>query len=243
MFQKSIQGIASCGLIALTSLISTNAFASNDFANLKSLSQAEFNKLANDLTSVTSYKGVTPATPLGITGFDIGGEMSITNISNTSIWRKAGADFSNIIMPKLHVHKGLPFGIDLGASLSSATNSDIKLMGVEARYALLDGGVTLPAVGLRAAYSKLSGVSQLETNSKSIELLVSKGILNFTPYAGIGRVWSDVSSNVAGLQKVSPTASKVFAGLNANFGLVNVAGEVDRTGDNQTVSVKVGFRW
>jgi hypothetical protein len=37
-----------------------------------------------------------------------------------------------------------------------------------------------------------------------------------TPYAGIGKV---------------------------NFGLVNLAAEVDRTGENQSVSAKLGFRF
>jgi hypothetical protein len=37
--------------------------------------------------------------------------------------------------------------------------------------------------------------------------------------------------------------NKVFAGLNTNLGLVNIAGEFDRTGDSNTISAKVGFRW
>lgn len=65
----------------------------------------------------------------------------------------------------------------------------------------------------------------------------------FTPYVGAGRVWGKLTPNVGGLQKESPTANKLFAGLNANFGLMNLAAEVDRTGDSETVSVKLGFRW
>ena len=45
-------------------------------------------------------------------------------------------------------------------------NSDIKLMGFEARYALLEGSAATPALGLRAAYSKLSGVDQLDFNPR-----------------------------------------------------------------------------
>jgi hypothetical protein len=48
---------------------------------------------------------------------------------------------------------------------------------------------------------------------------------------------------VANLKKETPSASKVFAGLNVNLGLANLAAEVDRTGDNQTVSAKLGFRF
>ncbi len=219
------------------------ANASTDFNQLKSLSQSEFNQLAKDFTAAGSYKAITPATPLGITGFDLGGEISVTQLENSAVWKKAGANVSALPMPKLHLTKGLPFNIDVGASLIAVPDSNIKLLGLEARYALLEGGVATPAVGVRAAYSKLSGVDQLGFDAKSVELVASKGFLMLTPYVGVGRVWGSVTPHVGTLQKTSPTSSKVFAGLNANFGLFNVAGEVDRTGSNDTVSVKLGFRW
>lgn len=219
------------------------AFADNNFNKLGTLSQSEFNLLAQDFTSVASYKGVTPAAPLGITGFDFGASVGVTQLNNSSLWKKAGSDFSSIAVPKLHIHKGLPFGIDIGGSLMMVPDSDIKLMGLEARYAILEGTAATPALGVRAAFSKLSGVDQLDVSTKSVELIASKGFVMLTPYVGVGRVWGSVTPNVNGLKKSSPKANKIFAGLNANFGLVNVAGEVDRTGENDTVSVKLGFRW
>lgn len=223
--------------------IALPSFASTDLTQLKSLTQAEFSKLSQDFSSAASYKGVIPATPLGITGFDLGVELSMTQLGDSAVWKKSGADISTLVMPKLHVHKGLPFNIDLGASLVAVPNSDIKLMGMEARYAFIEGGIATPAVSVRGAFTKLSGVSQLDLDTKSLELMASKGFVMFTPYVGVGRVWGSVTPNVGNLQKVSPTANKLFAGLNANFGLVNLAAEVDRTGDNDTVSVKLGFRW
>ncbi|WMW79986.1 hypothetical protein RF679_15240 [Undibacterium cyanobacteriorum] len=225
------------------SMIASSASAATDFKNLKNLNQSEFNQLAKDFSAAGSYKAITPATPLGITGFDLGAEVSFTSLNNNQVWQKAGADISTLPMPKLHITKGLPFNIDVGASMVSVPDSDIKLMGFEARYALLEGSAATPALGVRAAYSKLSGVDQLDFNSKSLELVVSKGFLMVTPYAGVGRVWGKVTPRVGSLQAQSPTASKVFAGVNANFGLFNVAGELDRIESNQTVSVKLGFRW
>lgn len=223
--------------------ISAPALADTDFTRLNLLTQAEFKQLAGDLNAVTSYKAITPAASLGITGFDLGAELSFTNLNSSATWKKAGADVSTLVMPRLHVHKGLPFNIDIGASLVAVPDSNIKLMGAEIRYALIEGGTATPAVAVRAAMSKLSGVSQLDVNTQSLELVVSKGFLMLTPYAGIGQVWGHVTPNVAGLRKESPTANKLFAGVNANFGLFNLAAEVDRTGDNQTASVKLGFRW
>jgi hypothetical protein len=226
--------------VALPSL---PAFADNNFNKLNTLNQTEFDLLAKDFTAVASYRGITPAAPLGITGFDFGASLGVTQLSNSSIWKKAGSDFSSVAIPKLHLHKGLPFGLDVGASLVMVPDSNIKLFGMEARYALLEGTAATPALGIRAAFSTLSGVSQLDVNTQSVELIASKGFIMLTPYVGVGRVWGSATPNVGNLKKSSTTANKIFAGLNANFGLINVAGEVDRTGDNDTVSVKVGFRW
>jgi hypothetical protein len=240
MFSKKVLQLASGGLILVCSgLVSAN----NDFTQLKTLNQSEFKRLAADFTSAASYKGVTPAAASGITGFDIGTEVSFTQLANSSVWRKAGYDASTLIVPKFHIHKGLPFNLDVGASVGVVPDSNLKLLGLEARYSLIEGNVALPAIAVRGAYSKLSGVGQLGFNSTSVELLISKGFVMFTPYVGAGRVWGKLTPNVIGLQKESPTANKLFAGLNANFGLMNLAAEVDRTGDSDTVSVKLGFRW
>ncbi len=228
---------------ALFLTVTLPAYADNNFDHLQNLSQTEFGLLAKDFTAAASYKAVAPGAPLGITGFDLGVEVGATQLVNSTVWKKAGSDISSVYLPKIHVHKGLPFDIDIGASLAATPNSDIKLVGFEARYAILAGSIATPSVSVRAATTRLSGVTQLDLNTQSLELTASKGFLLFTPYVGVGRVWGSVTPHVLSLNKVSTTANKLFAGLNANLGLINLLGEVDRTGDNDTVSVKVGFRW
>lgn len=217
--------------------------ASTNLNQLKNLQQVEFNRLSRDFVAAASYKGIVPAEPLGITGFDLGVEMGFTQLNNGAIWKKAGADVTTLIMPKLHIHKGLPFNLDVGAFVTAVPNSDIKLLGVEVRYALLEGGVAKPAIAIRGAITKLSGVNQLDLDTKSLELMLSKGFLNLTPYAGVGKVWGNSTPRVGNLAKTSPTTNKIFAGINVNFGMINCAAELDRTGDNETASIKASFRW
>jgi hypothetical protein len=231
-------------IIALSAaMLCAPAFAGDDLEDLRNLTQSEFGRLSKDFTAAASYKGVSPAEPLGITGFDIGVEVSATKMEHGDIWKKAGSDNSTVAMPKVHIHKGLPFNIDVGAFLSMAPGTDIKLAGAEIKYALIGGNVALPAVSIRAAATKLFGVDELDLNTRSLELTVSKGFLNFTPYAGVGKVWGTLTPNVGGLRKETPDANKVFAGLNLNLGLANLAAEVDDTGGNRTVSAKLGFRF
>lgn len=216
--------------------------AASDFDRLQSLTQTELASLAKDFTAVASYKSIAPAEPLGIIGFDIGAAVSATRLDNAAVWEKAGFEHATVYMPTLRAQKGLPFGIDIGASLTAVPDSDIKLAGAEIKYALVPGGIAMPAVAIRAAATRLSGVDELDLDTRSVELTVSKGFLMITPYAGIGKVWGSLTPNVGNLKKETPDSNKVFAGFNLNLGIANMAAEVDRTAGNQTVSVKLGFR-
>jgi hypothetical protein len=218
------------------------AFAADDLDNIGTLTQAEFANLSKDFTGAASYKGVSPAEPLGVTGFDIGVELTSTKMKHGEVWEKAGADSANVYMPKVHVHKGLPFNIDVGASLSMVPGTDIKLGGAEIKYAIIEGGTATPAVSVRGAVTRLFGVDQLDADTRSLELTVSKGFLNMTPYGGVGKVWGTLTPHVGSLTKETPSATKVFAGLNFSLGFGNLAAEIDKTGDNKSVSVKLGFR-
>lgn len=222
--------------------IGAPAFAADDLDNIGTLTQSEFSSLARDLTGAISYKGVSPAEPLGVTGFDIGVELTSTKMQHGDVWEKAGADSSTVYIPKVHVHKGLPYGIDIGASFATVPGSDIKVGGAEIKYALIEGGTATPALSVRGAVTRLFGVDQIDADTRSLELTVSKGFLNMTPYGGVGKVWGKLTPKVANLSKESPNATKVFAGLNFSLGFGNLAAEVDKTGDNKSVSVKLGFR-
>ncbi|UUZ47864.1 hypothetical protein LP420_33010 [Massilia sp. B-10] len=175
------------------------------------LTQAEFANLSKDFTAAASYKGVSPAEPLGLTGFDIGVELTSTKMKHGDVWEKAGADSSTLYMPKVHVHKGLPFNIDIGASLSMVPGSDIKIGGAEIKYALIEGGTATPAVSVRGAVTRLFGVDQIDADTRSLELTVSKGFLNMTPYGGVGKVWGTLTPHVGSLTKETPSATKVFS--------------------------------
>jgi hypothetical protein len=203
--------------------------------------QADFKAFSEDLGSALSYKPITPPTPLGITGFDLGLEVTSTKMRNLA--QATGSSMTNLVVPKLHVYKGLPLNIDIGAFYSAVPSTNIKLYGGELRYAILEGGVALPAVGIRGAMTKLSGVSQLAFTTKSLDISISKGFAMFTPYAGLGSVWVDSTPNAAPLVKETFRQNKIFAGGNLNFGLVNFALEYDKTGSAPSYSAKLGFRF
>ena len=236
-------------LLCLVTGFATSASAA-EITSLNQLVQAEFRLLSEDFGSALSYKPVTPAEPLGITGFDVGLVVTSTDISKSSAaLSKASGNSGTIdrlIIPKLHVAKGLPFGFDVAAFVSAVPTTNIKLVGAELRYAIISGGVAKPAIAIRGAMTKLSGVEQLSFDTKSLDISISKGILMLTPYLGVGQVWVTSKATVAGVDgslEESFTQSKVFAGANLNLGLINFALEGDRTGGTSSFSFKAGFRW
>lgn len=234
-------------LFALALPTATTALAAENIDQLNLLSQAQFRDLAGDLGATLSYKAVVPIETLGITGFDVGLEATATKIEHRAAWDQAssGTAPSTIYVPKVHLHKGLPLGFDIGAFYAIAPSTNIDVWGAEVRYALVRGGIGTPAIGLRATYSRLSGVEQLDFTTQGMELGISKGFAFITPYAGFGRV--SVEAAPAGmavgvLQPEKFSDSKTYVGASFNF-FGNLALEADKTGDLTSYSVKLGFRF
>jgi hypothetical protein len=217
----------------------------SDIDNVGSLSQGLFKDLTSDLGAALSYKAIRPAEPMGSLGFDIGFEVTSTKLESNALEQATtGNAPSRLVVPKLHLSKGLPFGFDVGAFYTSVPDSNIGLVGGELSYALFEGGVVSPAISLRGTFSRLTGVNELDLSTKGLELSVSKGFAFFTPYAGIGQVWIDSSTNANSvLTDESLTKNKYFLGFNLNLGLMNIAAETEQTGDNTSTSAKVGVRF
>lgn len=210
--------------------------------------QNDFRLLSEDLGAALSYKPVAPGEPLGLLGFDLGVEATVTNLQNSDVYGRAtgSSSTSDVVVPKVHAHKGLPFRINVDAFYSSVPDSNVELIGGAIGFALVKGGVATPAVTLRATASKVTGVDQLDFDTQGVELTISKGFALVTPYAGIGRL--QVTSEPKGvaalaLAKEEFDLDKAYVGVNINLGLANLAFEGDQTGDATSYSAKFGFRF
>ena len=219
--------------------------AASDLNNLSTLSQSEFLALSKDLAAATSTKANEPAAPLGITGFDISGTASVTQTQADSAWAKAtGSGINQLVQTKLSVTKGLPLGIDVGAFTSKVASSNIAATGFYAKYSLINGNMIMPAVALRASQSHMAGVSQMNLTNTGYDLLISKGFLGMTPYAGIGIVKSNANPNgIVSLTGESFTQQKTFVGASWNVLLLNLSAEYDHIGSASTFALKAGLRF
>ena len=215
--------------------IAPNAYAAGD-ADIEFPAvyvQTQFEDLSRQLGLAIAYRQAAPAETLGLIGFDIGIEVSQAKIDeDESFWSDVAPDMpGSLYVPKLRVQKGLPFiSMDIGASYAEIPQSDIKLMGAEVKYALLDGGVTMPAVAIRGSYSVLDGVDDLDLSTYGVDLSISKGILMFTPYAGVGQTWieSDYTGTLLNLESESLTETKYFAGVRVALAILMFTFDVEQ---------------
>lgn len=234
-------------LLAAATLAAALPAAAFDLDSLQLLNQQQFRAISEDLGAALSYKPLTPAEPLGVTGFDIGLAVTGTSLDNTNELELAssGDDVpSTLPVPTLRLNKGLPFGIDIGLALAAVPGSDIRFWGGELRWAAIAGGTVMPAVGVRLSTTRLAGIDQLDLRTTGIDVSVSKGFALITPYAGIGSVRTKSTPNgVATLREESFSKTKVFVGANLNFLGSNFVIEADRTGDVASAGAKVGFRF
>jgi hypothetical protein len=171
----------------LFAVAGATAFA-GDLDRIGQLTQSEFHRLSEDLGAVAAYKEVAPAAPLGVAGFDVGLELTASKLQHKGVYELAGGSNANTVyLPKLRVQKGLPWGVDIGAFVSKIGGSNISLVGLEARYALLDDTLAAPAIGLRVSGTRDLGAGKLDISTVAFDAVISKKLTFVTPFAASGR--------------------------------------------------------
>lgn len=229
---------------ALASCLLPFAAGAAEFPSIGALAQGEFRDLARDLGAAFSYKGVTPATPLGSLGFDVGLEATDTRMEHSRLFALAGSgERSRLVLAKLHVHKGLPAGFDVSAFVGGVPEVDATLGGVALRWTLHDDGWVLPAVGVRVSATRATGTGDLKVSTAAVDALVSKRFTALTPYMGAGTVRTQASATGTTLREERVNQARLFGGVNLNLLTVNLAVEAEKAGDNVSLSAKVGWRF
>ena len=113
------------------------------------------------------------------------------------------------------------------------------------RWAPLPGGVATPAVALRGSYVKLTGEDDIDADTKSLDVSVSKGFLFVTPYAGAGYVWGTVTpgSRFTTLRETEVNEARFFLGARVTLGFLEFTPEYEKLGDNDVYNLRlsIGF--
>ncbi len=224
----------------------TRALAIDDIDQLKQLIRSDFRRLSEDLAAVSSYKAARTTEPLGARGVDVGFELTATRLAHREAWNRARSrDAPNTAyVPKLYLTKGLPRDFELGAFYGSASNSDIDLWGMDLGYTISREGAVAPGLAVRVAFTKLNEVEDLDFDTYSLEITVSKDLALATPYAGLGRVWAiSTPVGVPELEEEKFALNRYFIGANFSFAHGRITLEGDKTGSAISYNTKFGFRF
>jgi|CXWL01.1.fsa_nt_gi hypothetical protein len=185
------------------------------------------------------------AAPLGITGFDVWGDIAVSadfvdqDFAEVAIDGDLPGDL--LAFYRVGARKGLPGGIDLGAAYTWVASYDLELVSVELQYALLDGGPLSPALSVRATGTRsIGGDEEYELSQYGIEVLASKGFTVLTPYLGAGIVRSEGRFPLSGDLDVSSTQEVLYAGVVLNLLVPKIALEIER-GETWQAALRVGF--
>jgi hypothetical protein len=103
---------------------------------------------------------------------------------------------SAMLVPSLHVRKGLPFSTELGGRVAWIEKSRMIAATGEVKVALHEGGVIegffkyLPDLGVRGHITKLFGAQDLSLTAMGLDVGVGKrfplgGMVTLTPYGGL----------------------------------------------------------
>lgn len=205
--------------------------------------QSDFRAVTKDVTAAAGFKALGPAEATGITGFGIGAFGAYSPTQNKTAWENlSGTRVTGVGVAGVAVQKGLPFGLDVGASYAAVPGTSARLWGVEARYAILKGGVAEPAVAVRAAYTASTGIDDFKFSSTSIDASISKGFAIVTPYAGAGWVRGKADPDAStGLNAETVNRARIFAGMRVSFVIFELTPEYERIGDNNSYNLRLGF--
>ncbi|WP_319380588.1 hypothetical protein [Thiomicrorhabdus sp.] len=239
---KPLTNRLNIALIAGLLTVSFQAKADNNIDTINLVTQEQFKDFSENLTGIFGHRTTLPAEPLGVLGFDIG--VSATRAQTNYKLSNQNKQKDDLYLYSIHATKGLPYGMDIGIEYTQLDDSDASSLTGELRYALVEGGALYPAISLSANYTQTSGMDAIDYHGAGVDLGISKGFANLTPFASVGMVYSNVDpKNTATLKDEDVSLTKFSAGANLNLMVMDLSVSANRIGDQNSYSLKAGFRF
>lgn len=187
-------------LVAGLSAASTGRADPQDFQLTKlgnaktdaAVANENFRIFANQLGAAISSADFSPPETLGHSGFNFALGYSVAKVGDTRAqsWPRAGTPPSDaLLMPSVIMRKGLPFSFELGTRFTYLTYSRMAAATLEVKWALNEGFLYLPDLGVRGHGTRLLGTREFGLTTAGVDVGIGKqfaigGMFTLTPYAG-----------------------------------------------------------
>ncbi|ATB42587.1 hypothetical protein CYFUS_008066 [Cystobacter fuscus] len=170
-----------------------------------------FRAFARTLGAMMTATNLTPPETLGHAGFAVGLELGVVSMPEEVKLPMVNALEGPALVPSIHVRKGLPFSIDLGARVGWLDRSNLFAATGEVKWAVNEGFIPwLPDIGLRAHVTHLLNTRDFHLTAGGLDVNVGKqfplgGMISLTPYGGIDFVGVAAKSELLGFGPLDAT--------------------------------------
>lgn len=187
----------------LTDLGNPNQFASagstTPSTNFNPEANGDFRAFARTFAAVMTSANLMPPETLGHAGFSLNAELSVIglptpgNQDSQVTLPTEGSATNPLLIPSVHVRKGLPFSFELGARVGWIDRSSMFTATGELKWAVNEGFTWLPDVAVRLHATRLMGNKDFDLTAAGLDFGVGKqfplgGMVTLTPYGGLDLV-------------------------------------------------------
>lgn len=167
---------------------------------------AQFRVFARELGAALSSVNLMPPETLGHSAFAVNAELSVVSLDTGSftlpteeLLRGGQTSAGTLLVPSVHLRKGLPYSFELGGRLGWIEKSRMAVATGEVKWALNEGFTYLPDIGIRGHVTRLLNSRDFDLYVVGVDLGLGHqfaigGMLTLTPYVGFNPVWVGATS-------------------------------------------------
>lgn len=163
---------------------------------------AHFRAFARRLAAALTSVNLAPPATLGHSGFAISAELSAVDFqkATTSMDLPTHEPIQGLVLlPSIHVRKGLPFSFEVGARAAWFERSRMGAATLELKWALNEGFAYTPDIAVRGHLTRLLNARDFELTTWGADVAIGKqfalgGMVGLTPYVGWDLVFVGATS-------------------------------------------------
>jgi hypothetical protein len=248
-----MRGITLCLATVLCCALAAPARAGSRDFDLSKLKNPRTDPTANDnfrifvnqLGAALSSFDLAPPGTLGHSAFGVAFEYAAARIDNSpGVWPTRADHAPNLLLlPSLHVRKGLPFSFEVGARLSFLQSTQMTAGSAEVKWALHEGFFNWPDLGVRGHVTHLIGARDLSLTTAGLDVGIGHrfalgGLFTLTPYAGWDLQWLSANTGIIDFRP-DRSSSETPLGSTADTGVFDQA----QMHQNHCNRFYLGLRW
>jgi hypothetical protein len=170
-------------------------------ANFSATANSDFQAFARAMSAVMTSANLTPPETLGHAGFNVSAELSVVALPSSIRIPMEQTQPGSVLVPSLHVRKGLPFSVEFGGRVGWVERSRMLATTGELKWAVNEGFTYLPDIGVRGHVTRLMGVKDLSLTAVGLDAGIGKqfplgGMITLTPYGGLDFTFVGAESDI-----------------------------------------------